>query len=63
MQEIVHHPQSAAEGAVQPGQGVERAREEDLMVVRVHEIQKNSAAADGHGAGGGLREPVQPKSL
>jgi hypothetical protein len=58
MQQVVHHPQPAAERAVQAGQRVERAGQENLMAMWVHQVEQNSAAAAGHGAGGGLREPV-----
>jgi hypothetical protein len=61
MQQVVHHPQSAAGGAVQAGHRVERAGHEDLMAVRVHQIKENSASAAGYGTGGGMREPCQIK--
>jgi hypothetical protein len=59
MQQVVHHPQSAAEGAVQAGQRVERAGQENLMAVRVRQVKQKRAATAGDGTGGGLREPGQ----
>jgi hypothetical protein len=36
--QVVHHPQAAAERAVQAGDEPERARQEHLMVMRVDQV-------------------------
>jgi hypothetical protein len=59
VQQVVHHPQPAAGGAVKAGGRVKRTRHEDLMAVRIDQIKQNSAAAAGDGTDGGLRESVQ----
>jgi hypothetical protein len=38
---------------------VERAREENLVAVRVNQVQQGSAAAAEHATGGGLRNPLE----
>ncbi|HXL93947.1 MAG TPA: hypothetical protein VN969_33860 [Streptosporangiaceae bacterium] len=58
MQQVVHHAQAAARWAVKAGQCVERAREEDLVPMRVDQAQHERAAAADEGAGGWLRQPV-----